>query len=643
MNFLFTSKPPTPNPPPGTKIQHSAQAFLQRIDALEEVTHIHQVWYAKHPDDKFTTLDEIQDEIDRSTTKNPVIITSKSGTLRQLAIEGELAKEKASIKWKSHYTPWRIWLVLSGFCRFNLQVFRAPFIPLFIYLSHIFSNYLNSLNLDTPTRLVLLIPIYIYIIIQIYTLFFIDESFARAFLSYQTKVRNGLYIHPQDYSTQNIAKNPKLSQILNQPDRHPRGWSTGDVQTLFPALLHDLITKDVSYIRRFLRNPTDNESIIMDVAFPYVLDKIDNVTKWLYHDSTKPILVLNHGLNGSSQAAHLLTVAEYYNKRGHTVCSINVRGTGAAFALKTTFVATRTSDIETLLKVIHVGAGNNTVDDILLRTRKNIHSTLQTEPQLLSLETCFKDNLSPMNIVDNIDLIKTPICATGFSLGGITLAHYCTRMGKLSGLTSVLAVCALAHRVEYSQAEHYWDPILIDTVKNWFSTQEHLIYHQQQGHEWGDKKPRYFDIEKLLNATSIPHFDYGLSTKIHGVEDFSGYCREIGFACDRRLNNLHTKLLIIHPENDPIIHIDCLYPAVQALLPESQQDDEFKTVKGEYYEEPVKNLIIFAPKYGGHIASYPGWDDKWDYLSSLSYAFNMAAVEEVVSPGEEVQCSKKHN
>lgn len=452
---------------------------------------------------------------------------------------------------------------------------------------------------------------------------FHDEIFARTWWDWQSKVKRGLYYHKSNTFASKLLQNQDVIRVLDKAkETRPFGWISGDFETIFPILLHDNMTTKLPYIRRHVANE-DGEAVGIDIAFPQRWNEKDGVWE-LYYDKSKPILVLHHGINGSSQVSHLQTHVQYYNARGHTCLALNVRGAGSTFVLNKFFYSGRHSDVELLIKIAHVGVGNNTIDDLITHTRTN--NKVDKEPQMVSLKTCFKNDQTPMNIVDNAGLITTPITAVGFSLGGIILANYLTKKGKLSGLHSCVSVCAIGERLQNTQSERDWDPILVHEVKNFITKAGPVVYCEQFGSEYGDGISRHLNLENIKNASNLASLDKDFSAIIHGGS-YEQFCQHISFAVNNKLDNLVTKLFIIHPENDPIVHVDSLYPCVQSLLSDDEQDSEFKAKSRMYYSKPINNLIIFIPRYGGHIASYQRINDKWESLSELSYAVNINTVK----------------
>jgi predicted alpha/beta-fold hydrolase len=672
-------------------LEQEALKFLQRVDSVQEISRLPSIWYEDHPNNTHKTLDELSDEIQAGLYSNPISPLSKHGKLRELAHHVETQRRVAETLFPHRYSPIRLLLLIFGAYRLLIQIFRIPVIITLLYWA-------SSLQMQSPTvltpvnnttslaqiTLALLLPIFLYLFAfyQSYILLFKDEVFARAVYNWKSKVTNGTYVHPLDTQSNKILQDKQLSTLLNRPEIYPFGWYNADLQTLLPTICHEFADFKVPYIRRFVKNPYDNESIAMDISFPSRINQSQSTDSTnpsptqqtpisprqittntsslntlpnnyqstssspntplteLYHDPTKPILILTHGLNGSSLASYIQSHVNYYNMKGHTCICVNSRGYGNTFSLYQPFVSSRSSDFELGVRFAHIGAGNNTINDLHIHTRRSPHATTQTEPQLLSLKTCFKNANCPMDITA-LHLIRTPLCAAGFSLGGCTVAHYVARYGKHTGLAAAFAAGAIGERLTNNpQSERDWEPFLMDTVKSFVGNSEPLLYAPQVGNITGNKSTtHYIDINGLMMSTSIREFDKYFSSQVHGVDTIEEFDSYLAFATEKKLQNIKTKLFIIHPENDPILGVDGLWSATQSLKHENDQDDEFKSIRNQYYKKSVKNLIIHIPKYGGHLGPTPSVNDKWTYLAEVSHAFSMAAVAEAQSAKEKSSSS----
>jgi len=315
----------------------SAADFLKRIDALEEVTPHHYIWYQKHPNDEHASLDELADEIKASERLSPVRIDSKNGSIRELAQKYETYRLKAQKEnniWPSGFNWGVFGVYVLGRIRLLQQVFRVPIALLTLILtSHLITNF-REYQLPIPglpphaLSISIIAFLTLHLIYQLFILIWDDEIFSRAWLNWSSASREGLFVHPNDQFSQDIVSKMPL---LTEKETYPFGWINGDIQTLIPGLLWDNIDLKISYLRRFVRNPFDSECFALDIAFPR------DANGQFYHDSSKQIIVFHHGLNGSSFASYIQAHVSYYNKLGHTCIPINARGFGGTFILTKPF------------------------------------------------------------------------------------------------------------------------------------------------------------------------------------------------------------------------------------------------------------------------------------------------------------------
>jgi predicted alpha/beta-fold hydrolase len=638
--------------PKDFKLDQSAKDFLRRIDAVEEVTLEHHIWYKRHPDDRFTTIDELKDEIALQGERSPLRNDSKSGTLRELAAKSDQQRkdsfEKRGQIWKMGFNIDMVYPYLLSRWRLIRQVFRLPILIITIlftcYIHFRYNNpdSLQSLKLSFPPLPICFIPfillpfLIICAILQAHTLFFQDVIFYRAWFSGALRTKEGIFVHPTDKHTQSILTR---MPILHEKETYPFGWGTGDFQTLLPALLWDNIDLRLPYIRRYIRNLEDDECSAADICFPRDENGV------LYFDSTKSVIVFHHGLNGSSHASYMQAHIDYYTKRGHTCIGFNVRGFGGTFiCFGKIFVGSRVTDLHFTIMLAHIGAGNNTLDNLISHTRKQPHTLRDSEPQLLNFSTVFKNCQTPMNIVDFPGLARTPICVVGFSMGGIITSNYCTLYGKYAGVQAAFCVCAIGDRNGHDNfyAERDWEMILNDTLKSFITRVEPLLYCEQYCPDFGDGIKRHLDVIGLSKCQTIRDFDSIFTCTAHGVETWRHYYNDLSFGIHLKLENLRTKLFILHPANDPVVSVENMYPITQALLPEHQQDDEFIPKRHLYYTNPnnVKNLTLYIPHNGGHVSSFKKWNDQWAHLCEVSAQyFESVRIEfenNLINPNHEI-------
>jgi len=127
------------------------------------------------------------------------------------------------------------------------------------------------------------------------------------------KIGEGLYFNPANDFVLSLVKNwPEHYRVYNKATGATRWMLTGDSRTGFPFLLNHVPNLD--WNRVFLKT-FDEEYVALDIVFPP-----DG------HDSTKPVYLLFHGLNGGSNEEYIKDISQRRITDGSTVVVMVARG-----------------------------------------------------------------------------------------------------------------------------------------------------------------------------------------------------------------------------------------------------------------------------------------------------------------------------
>lgn len=129
----------------------------------------------------------------------------------------------------------------------------------------------------------------------------------------EVKIGEGLYFNPANDFVLSLVKNwPEHYRVYNTATGATRWTLTGDSRTGFPFLLNHVPNLD--WNRVFLKT-FDEEYVALDIVFPP-----DG------HDSTKPVYLLFHGLNGGSNEEYIKDISQRRITDGSTVVVMVARG-----------------------------------------------------------------------------------------------------------------------------------------------------------------------------------------------------------------------------------------------------------------------------------------------------------------------------
>jgi predicted alpha/beta-fold hydrolase len=209
----------------------------------------------------------------------------------------------------------------------------------------------------------------------------------------------------------------------------------------------------------------------------------------------RPLVVLIHGLSGSSESTYMLTSARHWGARGHPVLRLNLRGAGESRAhCRLQYHAGRTEDLRDALQA-----------------------------------------LDPASLRAGLILV-------GYSLGGNMLLKFLAEYGESFPIRAAASVSA---------------PIDLSAASRRFLDPRNRVYHRRllatMKLESAGGKAEITDHEREIveNAQSIYEFDELLVAPRNGYRDAEHYYAENN--ARRFLGGIGVPTLVIHARDDPWI------------------------------------------------------------------------------------------
>lgn len=270
--------------------------------------------------------------------------------------------------------------------------------------------------------------------------------------------------------------------IKHSDFRPARGLSNRHIQTLLPAL--GFVPTPQPAIRREVLPLPDSDSL--------ALDWLDAPSK-----DDAPILLVLHGLEGSSQSSYARCLLDASHARGWRAVVMNFRDCGDhRNRLPRRYHAGETGDIEFVAKT--------------LRSR----------------------------------FPNAPLVYAGFSLGGNVLLKH---LGESTNNAVCDAAVAVSVPFELQQAS--------DSISSGFSKiyQFHLMRNMKLALERKfSKDSAPFNMEKALSTTTFEQFDDLVTAPLHGFDGKDDYYN----SCSSRqfLSHIEKPTLIIHSVDDPFMN-----------------------------------------------------------------------------------------
>jgi len=271
--------------------------------------------------------------------------------------------------------------------------------------------------------------------------------------------------------------------IRSSTYRPPPLMGNGHLQTILPSLLRRVA--DVVYDRERITTP-DDDFIDLD---------------WSRCDS-RHLVILCHGLEGSSQAAYIMGMAQAFNRAGWDSVAYNYRGCSG--------------EINRRLRAYHSGA----TDDLALVHR----------------------HVAGRNTYRSIGWV-------GFSLGGNLVLKYLGEKGR-----TLAPECHWAAAVSVP-CDLKASALRLERSVNWIYNWRFLRTLKAKACWKARRFPGHIDLRRLEKARSLKTFDDLYTAPAHGFKDAEDYwrrCSSLGF-----LDRIGIPTLVINAVNDPFLDRQC--------------------------------------------------------------------------------------
>jgi predicted alpha/beta-fold hydrolase len=268
----------------------------------------------------------------------------------------------------------------------------------------------------------------------------------------------------------------------------PRWLVGGNAQTIWPALFGLAYRGDRPAFRRERWPTPDGDFIDVD---------------WQGEAADAPLLVLFHGLEGSSSSHYALAFADWARARGWRFAVPHFRGCSGELNLAP--------------RAYHSG-DHEEIEWILARMR-GTHAG--------------------------------PIAAVGVSLGGNALLRWAEEAGEQAG-ARVRAVAAVSSPIDLAAGGH----AIGRGFNRWVYTRMFLRTMKVKALAKWTQHPGLFDRERLLAASDLYTFDDVFTAPLHGFEGTEDYWRR----CSARphLHRIRIPALVVNARNDPFVPAESL-------------------------------------------------------------------------------------
>ena len=257
----------------------------------------------------------------------------------------------------------------------------------------------------------------------------------------------------------------------------------GNAQTIWPALLGRSYSGMRPKFRRERWPTPDGDFIDVD---------------WQGDDPQAPLLVLFHGLEGSSTSHYALAFADWARARGWRYAVPHFRGCSGELNLAP--------------RAYHSG-DHEEIDWILARMR---------------------------------GLNAGPIAAVGVSLGGNALLRWAEEAGEQAG-GRVRAVAAVSSPIDLAAGGH----AIGIGFNRWVYTRMFLRTMKIKALAKLTQHPGLFDRERLLAARDLYAFDDVFTAPLHGFRNTDDYWQR--GSAKPHLHRIRIPALVVNARNDPFV------------------------------------------------------------------------------------------
>lgn len=274
--------------------------------------------------------------------------------------------------------------------------------------------------------------------------------------------------------------------------KRPFPFFSAHFETIYPALCRK-VTHLPPAVRERIHLP-DRDFLDLD---------------WRWQDARK-LVIIQHGLEGSSDRPYVLGMAKCFLNSGYDVLAWNFRScSGEMNRAATLYHSGATDDLEAV-----------------------IQHALKTKPY-------------------------TDITLVGFSLGGNLTLKYLGEKPRPSEIKRAVAIST---------------PLDLEAGSYNLSTPRGIIYEKRflknlkaKIRKKAERMPEHFDTDPLDLIKTLRDFDDQYTSRLHGYDNASDYYRQ----CSSKnfLAGIQVPTLILNAENDPILTPESLDPELTRNLP----------------------------------------------------------------------------
>ena len=360
-------------------------------------------------------------------------------------------------------------------------------------------------------------------------------------------------------------------------------WMTsGDSRTALPFVLNQVSPLKWHRLWLPVMEEGDEEVVALDFTFPKS-----------GYDSTKPIYMILHGINGGTHEGFIKDFAHRRTKQdGATVCVMVARG----------------------------------LEDLPVRGWRTFHGARWTDAHQASLA------IRKVLDKDNGQLLV----GVGYSMGAIILSNLVGRVGRDCALDAVIALSGgldLRFQTNFYRAQRLFQPIVTVALRGTFLLGK-----------WGERvraRLTQEEMKALMRGTHITDIDRHCVVPYHGFRELEHYYSEMSLLGDvatgeydtgridpiRRVHQVSVPTLVVHTLDDPLISWRTVGANQGAMHPSNLT----RTGSG--------NLMILLTKRGGHV----GWpmgmfpqSEGWKWMNDIPATFvkALAKAKKVVSTRE---------
>jgi uncharacterized protein len=266
----------------------------------------------------------------------------------------------------------------------------------------------------------------------------------------------------------------------------PRWLPNGHLQTIYPALC---LPRPVVRYRRERWETPDSDFIDLDF--------VDG-------QPGKPLLVLFHGLEGSSDSHYARTLMAEIDKRGWSGAVPHFRGCSGEINRAPRFYHSGDAlEVDWIIRRLHAG----------YRARDAANQTGR-------------------------------IYAVGFSLGGNALLRWLGESGHQAEIVS--AACAISAPTNLAQGG-----IALGSGLNLFYTRMFLQSMKPKCLQKLQQFPGLFECEQMLQARNLYDFDNVVTAPLHGYRDTDDYWNRA--SARHVLTDISVPTLVLNAQNDPFL------------------------------------------------------------------------------------------